>query len=146
MQGLHKQGIRSRSLALLTIGIVPHSLFSKSGLETSDDGGLLVNDYLQAEAHPEMFGGGDCVSLRSNPLNRVGVYAVRQGPVLFENLLATLLDRPLKVFTPQKKYLLILNLGDGTGLAVWGSWVAHGRWAFRWKNYLDTSLMAKYQR
>jgi NADH dehydrogenase FAD-containing subunit len=132
-------------LALLTTGIVPHEIYAKSGLATSEDGALLVNDCLQSPDHPEIFGGGDCISLRGRRLDRVGVYAVREGPVLFKNLMANLSDQSLERVVPQEKYLLILNLGDGTGLMVWKSWVLRGRWAFRWKNYLDTSFMFKYQ-
>ena len=46
--------------------------------------------------------------------------SIRQGPVLFHNLQAYLGGEPLKKFKPQKIYLYILNLGDGTGLAIYG--------------------------
>jgi NADH dehydrogenase FAD-containing subunit len=59
--------------------------------------------------------------------------------------LATLREKPLVPFKPQKRYLLILNLGDESGLLVWGSWVWKGRLAFSFKNYLDTSFMGKFQ-
>jgi len=132
-------------VAVLTVGIVPHELYRVSGLPTGPDGGLLVDAFLRSPRHPELFGGGDCISFAPRPLPRVGVYAVRQAPVLFRNLAAALEERELQAFAPQRQYLLILNLGDGTGLAVWGRWVARGRWAFRWKNFLDTSFMGKFQ-
>ncbi|NIS63271.1 MAG: FAD-dependent oxidoreductase [Proteobacteria bacterium] len=132
-------------VAILTLGIVPHRIFVDSGLESSEDGGLLVNDYLQSTSSPEIFGGGDCITIKGKRLHRVGVYAVREAPILFRNLLATLREQPLNTFKPQKRYLLILNLGDGSGLLVWGSWVWKGRLAFSFKNYLDTSFMAKFQ-
>lgn len=131
--------------AVLTVGIVPHDLYRDSGLPTGPDGGLLVDEFLRSPEHPEVFGGGDCVWRASGPLPRVGVHAVRQGPVLFRNLLAAVGGRPPVPFRPQRRYLLILNLGDGSGLAVWGRWAARGRWAFRWKDYLDRKFMAKYQ-
>lgn len=132
-------------VAVLTVGIVPHELYRESGLPTGSDGGLLVDASLRNAEHPEIFGGGDCVSFEPYPLPRVGVYAVRQAPVIFRNLEASLDGRSLESFRPQRRYLLILNLGDGTGLMTWGQWVMRGRWAFRWKNYLDTSFMRKFQ-
>ncbi len=132
-------------LAVLTVGIVPHDLYRRSGLPVGPDGGLLVDEFLRSPAHPEVHGGGDCASFGPTPLPRVGVYAVRQGPVLFRNLLAGLEGRNPEPFRPQRRYLLILNLGDGTGLAVWGRWVLRGRWAFRWKDRLDTSFMGRFQ-
>jgi len=132
-------------VAVLAIGIVPHPLYADSGIPTAPDGALSVDERLRSTEYPEIFGGGDCVSIAGRRLARVGVYAVREGPVLFQNLRAALRGGALTSFRPQSRYVLILNLGDGTGLALWGRWVARGRWAFRWKNYLDTSFMARYQ-
>ena len=132
-------------VAVLTVGIMPQRIFVDSGVETSEDGALLVNDYLQSTSYPDIFGGGDCIAIKGKRLRRVGVYAVREAPILFRNLLATLEGRPLMTFKPQKRYLLIFNLGDGSGLLVRGSWVWKGRLAFTFKNYLDTRFMAKFQ-
>jgi len=135
----------SYDVAILTVGIVPQSIFADSGVETSEDGALLVNDYLQSTSNPDIFGAGDCIALKGMRLDRVGVYAVRQAPILFRNLLATVKGEPLKTFKPQERYLLIFNLGDGSGLFVRGAWIWKGRLAFAFKNYLDTSFMAKFQ-
>ena len=132
-------------VAVLTIGIVPPRIFADSGLEAATDGALLVNDYLQSVRHPEIFGGGDCIAIEGRPLSRVGVYAVREAPILFHNLLASLRGEPLKVFTPQERFLLIFNLGDGSGLLVRGSFVWKGRLAFTWKSYIDTKFVSKFQ-
>ncbi len=132
-------------LAILTTGIVPQRVFLNSGLETAEDGGLLVNDYLQSTSSPDVFGGGDCITIQENRLNRVGVYAVREAPILFHNLLARISGEPLMAFKPQKRYLLIFNLGDGSGLLVRSPWVWKGRLAFVVKDYLDRSFMSKFQ-
>lgn len=131
--------------AVLTVGIVPDDLYRLSGLPAGPDGGLLVDEFLRSSQYPEIFGGGDCVHFGPRPLPRAGVYAVRQGPVLFRNLLATLEGKPLEPFRPQHRYLLILNLGDGNGLAVWGGLTAHGRWALRWKDRLDRSFLRPFR-
>jgi len=106
---------------------------------------MLVNDFLQCVDHPELFGGGDCISLAGSPLARVGVYAVRQNLPLHRNLSAFLEGRPLQRFDPGGDYLLILNLGDRTGLFRRKGVVWSGRLAFQLKNYLDTRFMRKFQ-
>ncbi len=53
-------------------------------------------------------------------LDKVGVYAVRQNPILYGNLMAALEGGPMKKFEPQKVYLLIFNLGNGTGILYEG--------------------------
>lgn len=132
-------------MVFVAIGIRPSSLFRDSRLPTGKDGGLLVNDSLQCVDHPELFGGGDCVSLEGSPLARVGVYAVRQNRPLHRNLSAFLEGRPLQRFDPGGDYLLILNLGDRMGLFRRKGIVWSGRLAFQLKDYLDTRFMRKFQ-
>jgi NADH dehydrogenase FAD-containing subunit len=85
------------------------------------------------------------VALQDRKLARVGVYAVRQAPILTYNLLATLEHRPLRRFHPQKRFLLILNLGDDDGLATWGPLAWRGRTPFRIKDRIDRRFLARYQ-
>ena len=124
---------------------VPKHFKENSGLATGIDGGLLVNEDLHAVDHPDIFGGGDCISFQPRSLDKVGVYAVRQNPILYHNLLAALEDRALKPFQPQSDYLLIFNLGDGTGIFRRKSWVWNGRLAFMLKNHIDRKFMRKFQ-
>jgi len=132
-------------LVLLAWGIRPSPLFRESGVPTGKDGGLLVNAYLQSVAHPEIFGGGDCISFERRPLDKVGVYAVRQNPVLYTNLLAALEGKELQAFHPQDTYLLIYNLGDGTGIFYRGKRVWKGKLIFHLKDYIDRRFMRKFQ-
>jgi len=131
--------------AFLALGIEPPSLFRDSGLPTGPDGGLLVDDCLRGVENPEIFGGGDCISFRPRPLDKVGVYAVRQNPVLLHNLLAALEARELRSFEPQKDYLLIFNLGDGRGIFRRRHWVWDGRPAFWLKDWIDRRFMRRFQ-
>ena len=132
-------------VALLALGVKPAPLFADSGLATGADGGMLVNEYLHAVDHPHLFGGGDCISFQPRPLDKVGVYAVRQNPILFHNLLASLEGQSLRPFQPQDDYLLIFNLGNGKGIFWRKKWVWHGRLAFVLKNYIDRKFMRKFQ-
>ena len=71
-------------------GLQPPPLLRASNLATDSSGALRVNRYLQALDQSAVFGGGDCVAFEARPLAKIGVYAVREAPVLFHNLLATL--------------------------------------------------------
>ena len=132
-------------LIFLALGVKPSKIFADSGLPTGPDGGLLVNRYLQCAAHPELFGGGDCIYFEESPLDKVGVYAVRQNPVLFANLMAALDSTDLQPFDPGGNYLLIFNLGDGTGILSKGIWRLTGKTAFKIKDYIDRKFMQKFQ-
>ena len=59
-------------IAFIAIGIRPSPLFRDSGIPTGPDGGMLVNSHLQSVAYPELFGGGDCISLEGRPAGQGG--------------------------------------------------------------------------
>jgi len=129
----------------LATGVEPPPLFVDSGLPSGDDGGLLVNEYLQSPAYPEIFGGGDCIWFSPSPLDKVGVYAVRENPLIAHNIAAVLTGEPLRKLDHTGGYLLIYNLGDGRGIYWKNPIVFGGRTAFRIKDYIDRTFMAKFQ-
>lgn len=135
----------AHDFAFLAVGVEPSPLFAASGLPTGDDGGLLVDSFLRSTEHPEIFGGGDCIFLAGNPLAKVGVYAVRQNPILFHNLAAALEGGSLWSFHPGGAYLQILNMGDGTGISWRNGLVWGGRSAFLLKDFIDRRFMRKFQ-
>ncbi len=132
-------------MIFMAVGVRPSPLFADSGLTTGPDGGMLVNKYLQAVSYPEIFGGGDCISFEPKPLAKVGVYAVRQNPILLNNLQCFLKGAPLEPFIPQKAVLLAFNMGDGTAVVQWHSLVWGGRLGFALKNYIDKTFMKNFQ-
>jgi NADH dehydrogenase FAD-containing subunit len=129
----------------MALGVKPSSLFEASGLPMGPDKGLRVNQYLQSVAYPQIFGGGDCIYFENQPLDKVGVYAVRQNPVLLHNLMASLDERELKPFDPGPDYLLIFNLGGKKGILRKNKWVFGGRLAFMVKDYIDRKFIRRFQ-
>jgi NADH dehydrogenase FAD-containing subunit len=126
-------------------GLQPAPDLGAYGLPIDAHGGLIVDQYLRCVAAPEIHGAGDCIAFCGRPLPKVGVYAIRQAPVLFHNLLAAAEGKPPRRFRPQHQFLIIMNFGDGTGLAVRGRWHWHGRAAFRLKDWIDRRFLREYQ-
>ncbi len=129
----------------MALGVQPSGIFKDSGLPVGPDGGLLVNSFLQSVQYPEIFGGGDCICFEDQPLDKVGVYAVRQNPVLLHNLFAMADQAPLMRFDPGPEYLLIFNTGAGTGVFKKRWLVFGGRLAFWIKDFIDRRFMNKFQ-
>lgn len=126
-------------------GVKPSKIFADSSLKTGKDGGLLVNEKLQSVEYENIFGGGDCISYEPKPLDKVGVYAVRQNEILFDNLTASIGGEALRSFAPGGKYLQILNLGRETGvLTKWGFTVS-GNIAFKVKDSIDRKFIEKFR-
>jgi NADH dehydrogenase FAD-containing subunit len=70
---------------------------------------------------------------------------VRQNPVLADNLYAACTGAPLRPFHPGSRYLLIYNLGDGSGIFHRGGLVFGGSLAFRLKDWIDRRFMQRFQ-
>ncbi|MFH0995153.1 MAG: FAD-dependent oxidoreductase [Pseudomonadota bacterium] len=136
---------RETDFVFLATGVKPSPLFARSHLPIGPDGGLLVNRYLQSTGFPEIFGGGDCIYFQNSPLEKVGVYAVRQNPVLLHNLMAASDGKSFRSFDPGGTFLLILNLGDGTGIYYKNGLIFGGRLAFVIKDYIDRRFMRRFR-
>ncbi len=131
----------------LALGVTPSTIFEASGLPTGQDHGLQVNAYLQCPEYPEIFGGGDCIYFYPQPLDKVGVYAVRENPIICHNLMASLEGNPdrLEAFDPGPDYLMIFNLGGGKGVLKKHNVIFSGRIAFRIKDYIDRRFIKRFQ-
>jgi NADH dehydrogenase FAD-containing subunit len=122
-------------LAVLASGLVPHPDVIELGLGDRD--GIPVRATLQHVAHDEIYAVGDSARFLPRPLPKLGVYGVRQGPVLTASLMAQHRGERLPRFEPQPVALRILDLGGGVGLATHGRWWWYGRAARRLKLAID---------
>ena len=119
--------------------------FAGTGLPLDERGFFAVESTLASSGDPTVFAAGDCASVTAHPRPKAGVFAVRHGPPLAENLRRTLLGQAPKPFTPQRRYLSILGTGDGNAVATRGSWAIEGRWVWRWKDHIDRKWMRMYR-
>jgi selenide,water dikinase len=78
------------------------------------------------------------------PLEKAGVFAVRMGPVLAENLRRSLLNQPLKAYRPQRRWLALISTGDRHAIASRGALFARGDWVWRWKDRIDRRFMERF--
>lgn len=116
----------------------------ESGLKCDARGFIEVNGHLQSVSHPFVFAAGDCASMAGHPHPKSGVYAVRAGPPLGENLLRTMTQRPLVSYQPQKRALYLLSAGGRDAVGVWGPLVIDGAWVWRWKDRIDRKFIRRF--
>ena len=132
-------------LVLWAASAVAPPLLERLQLPTDERGFLWTQPTLQVEADAPVFAVGDSGAIRETPTPKAGVYAVRQGPVLWDNLKRLLDGRPLQPYQPQRRFLKLLNLGDGKGIAEYGGWAVRGGWCWKWKDRIDRRFMKMYQ-
>jgi NADH dehydrogenase FAD-containing subunit len=144
----------SADRVLWATGTAGPPLFRAAGLPVDRGGFLIVDDTLQCPEAPWVFAAGDCATLSGHPdLAKIGVHAVKQGPLLRTNvgiaLDALQARRPLAglglhPFTPYPVAPLILSTGEPAGLAAAGDFWLRGGPVLRLKHFVDRRWMAKY--
>ncbi len=131
--------------AFVVTDVVAPPWLATTGLPCDDRGFLAVEPSLRSTGDDRVFAAGDCAAVLAHPRPKAGVFAVRQGPPLTDNLRRALLGQALQPFTPQSRYLAILGTGDGRALATRGGWSVEGAWVWRWKDYIDRKWMRMYR-
>ena len=116
-----------------------------TGLALDESGFIQVRDTLQTLTDPLIFAAGDCAAMVGRPLEKAGVFAVRQGRPLAENLRRAVLEQPLRGYRPQGRWLALISTGDRYAVASRGTFHAEGNWVWRWKDWIDQRFMAKFR-
>jgi len=125
-------------------GVRPAQWLAESGLALADDGFVAVGDGQRSVSHPSVFAAGDVASRVDAPHAKSGVYAVRAGPVLAENLFRALAGLPVQSYYPQRRSLYLLATGPQSAIVSWGGLSAAGAWAWHWKDWIDRRFMRQY--
>jgi pyridine nucleotide-disulfide oxidoreductase family protein len=132
-------------LPIVATGAEAPAWLAGSGLALDDAGFVRIGAALQSASHAEVFAAGDMTVRDDAPHPRSGVYAVRAGPVLAENLRAAAAGGALGRYTPQRRSLNLLSLGDGRAIASWGGWSMQGRLMGWWKDRIDRAFIERYR-
>ncbi|MDA1048956.1 MAG: selenide, water dikinase SelD [Planctomycetota bacterium] len=132
-------------LVLWATSAVAPALLERFDLPKDGQGFLLTHATLRSTRDVPVFAVGDTGTIENSLTPKAGVYAVRQGMVLWENIQRTLRGQPLEEYRPQRNFLKLFNTGDGRAIGEYKGLSFHTRWAWRLKNAIDTKFMAKYQ-
>jgi pyridine nucleotide-disulfide oxidoreductase family protein len=136
--------VRCEKIFWVTQASAPQWL-RNTGLATDERGFILVSDTLQSLTHPEVFATGDIATMINHPRPKAGVFAVRQGKPLYENLRRMLQGKPLKPYKPQQQYLSLIGTGDRKAIATRGSITLPPHpLLWQWKDWLDRRFMRQF--
>ena len=128
----------------LVTGVKPSPFISSLIGALDDDGFVRVSNTLQSPQYPAIFAAGDVASLIDHPREKAGVFAVRAGAVLAENLRRYIYNLPLKRWRPQSQYLSLIGTGDGKAIAIRNGFASHSALFWRLKVKIDKAFMDKF--
>ena len=131
---------------LIATGAQAPAWLQGSGLALDAQGFIAVDACLRSTSHPHVFAAGDVSSRTDRPLARSGVYAVRAGAALADNLEAALSGQALKPHQPPAHTLNLLSCGTREAIASWGPLSAQGRWVWWLKDRIDRGFIRRYQK
>jgi selenide,water dikinase len=121
------------------------SWLADTGLELDERGFIKIGATLRSISDPNVFAGGDVATNVDHPRPKAGVFAVRQGPPLADNLRRALVGHPLEAFAPQRKFLSLISTGDRCAIASRGRLAAQGATLWHLKDWIDRRWMRKYK-
>lgn len=131
--------------ALWATGVRGPALLAASGLDCDAIGCVQVDGTLQSISHKGVFAAGDCAAVEGAIRPKAGVWAVRAGGPLAENLRRAGAGLELLPWRPQRHALAILGLGNGRAVAWRGGFAVAGTLVAHWKSHIDRRWMTKYQ-
>jgi pyridine nucleotide-disulfide oxidoreductase family protein len=139
------RGTLEADLIIVSTGAAAAEWPRASGIKTDERGFILVSDKMQSLSHAEIFAAGDCASMSGFPRPKSGVYAVRAGPPLEQNLRRALTGEAFQAYLPQQRSLYLISTGDRYAVGSWGGLSWEGAWAWRWKDRIDRQFVARYR-
>ena len=124
-------------------GAKPHDWIRDIGLDLHE--GFITVDANLTSSDPNIFAVGDCAHLGHDPRPKAGVFAVREAPVLYDNLRAALSGGSLRPYKPQRDYLKLISLGGKSALAEKFGTAREGALLWKLKDYIDRKFMDQFE-
>lgn len=124
-------------------GARPQAWLGATGLDLTE-GYVTVGPTLQTRSDPALFAVGDCAHMAHAPRPKAGVFAVRQAPVLFDNLRAALSGGRLRDYRPQRDFLKLISTGGKGAVADKYGLRLDGGGLWRLKDRIDRKFMDRF--
>ena len=129
---------------ILCTAASPLDLLKKSNLPLNEKGSIEVNNYLLAKGTTNIFAAGDIAEIKGYITTKAGVFAVKQGKILFKNIVRKLHKKKLIKYYPQKSYLSLIGLPNKNALAVKSLFSFKSNFLWYLKKYIDNKFIKKY--
>jgi selenide,water dikinase len=127
-----------------TTRAAPAGWLASTGLALDPEGFIKVTESLQSVSHPDVFAAGDIAAIEGRAPPKSGVYAVRSGPPLANNLGRLLQGKRPVAYKPQREALYLISTGERYALGARNGFTFEGAWVWKLKDFIDRRFMAKF--
>ena len=127
------------------IGPNPNDLFKRSKIENKDGYGS-VDKTLRVIGFENAFAVGDCANFPSQVVDKSGVYAVRQAPILYKNILKLSRSEELVQFKPQSDYLKLIVYDSTSAIFLRNGLAFSAKWVWSLKNFIDKKFIKNFKK
>src|SRR5438067_5672588 len=117
---------------------------AETGLALDERGFVIIDETYRSVADTAVFAAGDIATMPTHPREKAGVYAVRAGPPLADNLRRVLTHRAPRRAVPQRQAFALIGTGDARAVASRGPFAAYGRSLWWLKDWIDRRWMRRY--
>jgi len=117
---------------------------ANTGLPLDERGFVIIDETYRSPADTAVFAAGDIATMPAHPREKAGVYAVRAGPPLADNLRRALAGHRLRRAVPQRQALALIGTGDKRAVASRGRHEAYGAPVWWLKDWIDRRWMRRY--
>jgi selenide, water dikinase len=127
-----------------TTRAAPAPWLADTTLALDPEGFIRVRETLQSVSHPEVFAAGDIAAIEGHSPPKSGVYAVRAGEPLADNLRRLLAGKALIAYKPQREALYLISTGERYALGARNGFTFEGAWVWKIKDFIDRRFMRTF--
>ena len=143
---LDTQKLVETDIIIWGTGAVAPKLLDSLPIEKDDRGFVATRPTLQTISSDAIYAVGDSGTIIGNETDKAGVFAVRQGPILWQNIQNQIDgDRRQAPYEPQRDYLKLINTADGKSIAQRKGRGHYAKWCWWLKDRIDRKFMEMYQ-
>ena len=143
---LDTQKLIETDMIIWGTGAVAPELLAALPIEKDARGFIATRPTLQTIDSDAIYAVGDSGTIKGSETDKAGVFAVRQGPFLWQNIRNYIDgDRRMAPYEPQLEYLKLINTADGKSIAQRRGKGFYAKWCYWLKDRIDVKFMEMYQ-
>ena len=129
--------------AILSTNAMAPKWVTESDVLLNDENYIVVNQSFQTN-YNYVFAAGDIVDFNNQNLKKAGVFAVRSGKALAQNIRKHILGKKLDNYNFNKNYLSLIGTSNRSAIATKYNITFNSKFNFYLKKFIDQKFIKKF--